>query len=305
MRKNKIVRVLIGPPASGKTTWTKQFLLRNRDWVSVNRDAFRFMFRDEPTPEPRVEDLITEMQAEAIVKALNKGLNVIVDNTNLRHKYLNEIIQLVQFKADVEFQIFDAPLHVCQKRDKERAKSVGDEVVNKMHNQYKNIIDSFGFENRSKRPSYEDRFIPLVQDQTLPQAVIFDIDGTIALMGRRSEYDWNKVDVDDPHDIVIEQIKLHQDKGRKILLVSGRDEEAREKTLYWLEYYNVYFDELLMRPKDDMRKDYIIKKEIFNNQIKDRYNVWAVYDDRLQVIKKAWFELGLFCFNVNQGMKDF
>jgi predicted kinase len=303
--KNKVVKILVGAPASGKTSWKLQFLLRNPDYVAVNRDDFRFMFRNQPTTEPRVEDLITELQDEVIVKALNKGLNVIVDNTNLRHKYITSIIELVQFKADVEFMIFDAPLKTLLERDSLRQKKVGEEVLTKMYKQYQNVIDSFPFHNRSKRFAYEDRFVPAVQDKSLPEAVIFDIDGTLAIMGKRSEYDWQRVDIDDPQDVVIEQIEFHKSKGRKILLVSGRDEVCRDKTEYWLNFYNIHFDELLMRPKDSRDKDYRVKKVLYNEQIKDRFHVWVVYDDRLQVIKKAWYELGLFCFNVNQGNKDF
>jgi hypothetical protein len=59
-----------------------------------------------------------------------------------------------------------------------------------------------------------------------------------------------------------------------------------------------------MRPENDYRKDTIIKKEIYENDIKNNYNVLSVYDDRLSVCE-AWHELGLFVFNVNQGMREF
>jgi hypothetical protein len=87
--------------------------------------------------------------------------------------------------------------------------------------------------------------------------------------------------------------------------VTGRDEVAREKTEYWLNFYNIYYDELFFRKKDDWRKDYIVKTEIFNNNIKDKYNVIACYDDRMQVIINCWYKIGIFCFTTNQGLKEF
>jgi hypothetical protein len=55
-----------------------------------------------------------------------------------------------------------------------------------------------------------------------------------------------------------------------------------------------------MRPKNDYRKDSLIKEEIYVNNIKNKYNVIAVYDDRDQVVKK-WRELGIKCFQVDYG----
>ena len=55
-----------------------------------------------------------------------------------------------------------------------------------------------------------------------------------------------------------------------------------------------------MRKKDDFRKDSIIKKEIFENEINPKYNVLFVYDDRNQVVK-TWRELGVKVFQVEEG----
>ena len=44
------------------------------------------------------------------------------------------------------------------------------------------------------------------------------------------------------------------------------------------------------KPENDYRKDNIIKKEIFDNYLKDVYNILFVYDDRNQVVN-MWREL--------------
>jgi hypothetical protein len=55
-----------------------------------------------------------------------------------------------------------------------------------------------------------------------------------------------------------------------------------------------------MRPANDFRKDSLIKKEIYENDIKGKYNVIMVYDDRNQVVD-VWRGLGLKCAQVEPG----
>ena len=208
MKKSPKVIICIGLSGSGKSTWTKEFLRKNSDYVAVNRDSFRFMFRDQPVTDLKVEDLITELQEDAITKALNKKLNIIVDNTNLKRKYIDAICKLVEFKADVEFRIFDTPLKTCIERDAVREKKVGEGVIQKQFKDYKNLIDSFVPQSIIKKPSHESRFIPTKHDKRLPEATLFDIDGTLSHMGKRDAFDWHRVDVDDPIHVMIEQVHL-------------------------------------------------------------------------------------------------
>lgn len=39
-----------------------------------------------------------------------------------------------------------------------------------------------------------------------------------------------------------------------------------------------------MRKTGDSRKDFLIKKEIYENELKDKYNILAIFDDRQQVV---------------------
>ena len=303
-KKNKKVIILVSPPAGGKTTYALNYLAKNQNTIRVNRDSYRFMLRDTPVTENKIEDLITDLSNDAIIKALNKNLDVIIDNTNLKLRYINDIIELVKFKADIEFIVLDCSLDKLLERDKNREKSVGEHVVKKMYKQYKDLVESYAFQNIKKRPEHEDRFVPLRQDFSLPHAVIFDVDGNLAQMKGRGPFDWHKVDNDDVIEVVAEQVKIHKSIGRKIIVVSGRDSVCRDKTIEWFNFYNIEFDELFMRPENNWDKDTTIKKKIFNEQIKDKYNVVSVFDDRISVCK-MWTELGLFCFCTNQGLKVF
>jgi predicted kinase len=86
----QIVKCLRGLPGSGKSTYAKR-LLTNPDWVRVNRDDLRAsVFGGAGVLSHTEENLITKMQRDIAAHALQSGLNVVVDDTNLRNKYLRE-----------------------------------------------------------------------------------------------------------------------------------------------------------------------------------------------------------------------
>lgn len=87
----------------------------------------------------------------------------------------------------------------------------------------------------------------------LPRAVLFDIDGTLAI---RDESDpnvrhfaaWDRVGEDLPNAAVIELAQMVAESGRyKLIVMSGRDEVCRRQTEMWLDAQGVAFDELHMR----------------------------------------------------------
>ncbi len=55
-----------------------------------------------------------------------------------------------------------------------------------------------------------------------------------------------------------------------------------------------------MRQEGDTRKDVLVKQEIYEREIKGRYNVLFVLDDRQQVVD-GWRALGLTVFQVAPG----
>lgn len=298
MEKELEVIINIGCPASGKSTWTNEFLSKNPNYVKVSRDDFRYMLRNQGFCEPKIEKMITELVNQTILTALSNKLNVIIDNTNLKVSIIRNFIKLVNDYADVNYRVFDVPYETLLERDSKRERKVGDEVLKRMWNDWTTLKDSFDFQpvKRNKKHTY----VTPNFNSELPDSVIFDVDGTVALMGNRSPFDWSKVDRDNLNQIVAEQIKFHKSLGRKIIILSGRDESCREMTIDWFNFYGVEFDLFLMRPKNNFEKDTVIKRRIYENEIKDKYNVLAWYDDRKQVISLV-NELGIFCFDVGQG----
>jgi predicted kinase/3-deoxy-D-manno-octulosonate 8-phosphate phosphatase KdsC-like HAD superfamily phosphatase len=296
------ILILVGIPASGKSTFAKEFIETNVDYVRINRDDIIKMLRNSPMLNSKGEELVTEIEYSIAENALAKRMNIIWDNTHLKMSYINSIIKRFNDRANISFKIFDIDLNEAIRRDSLRESKVGEEVIKRMYANYINLIKD---NELLDIPMNEyNKFLNISKNTELLDAVIFDIDGTLAFKGNRSHFDWNKVDIDHYSSIVGEHIEFHRSKGRKIILLTGRDSSSEEKTIKWLEDNNIYYDMLYFRNSGDQRKDFLIKKEIYDNYIKNNHNVHCVYDDRLQVVD-MWYDEGIFCFNVNQGNKKF
>jgi hypothetical protein len=149
-------------------------------------------------------------------------------------------------------------------------------------------------------------------DPNLLTTIDCDLDGTTSLLNGRSPYDASSCDRDPPNRPVVECIKgmyaylvsiapAAKKKDVKILFTSGREEKYREPTERFLaEHLPGIPYELHMRKTGDQRKDSIIKREMFDNEIRGKWNILFVLDDRNQVVDN-WREMGLHCFQVAPG----
>lgn len=290
-----------GIPASGKSTWAKKLLKENPNkWKRVNRDSIRYM-TEYKYWNPDNEPLVSDIMNAAIKSALNRGFNVIVDNTNLSAKYIKNLRKIAENIGDiiVEEKYFDISLPEALRRDKDRERKVGKDVLTKFYKTYinKNL-------KISKPIYYEPKNMAdkkLIQDKTLPKAIMVDIDGTLANMnGLRGPYDWDKVGLDKVNIPVAEVINQFYAAGYQILILTARDGLAKKETVKWLKRHKIPYDKLFIKPENDMRKDRINKLEMFNENIRDKYNILFVMDDRDQVVE-LWREIGLTCFQVAKG----
>lgn len=274
------VLLLKGLPASGKTTYAKELVAKG--WKRVNKDDLRAMLDDSVWSKSN-EKLVLNLRDLIIVEALSAGKNVVVDDTNLAPFHQDNIQKLIaSFNPVFEVKFFDTPLATCLERDAARDKPVGRKVINDMHEQYLASLPEL----------YEAK-------PDTPKAIIVDIDGTIAHGTGRSPYDWMKVGEDSVDKAVNNLVTLLAPTHR-ILMVSGRDSVCRATTVEWLNRHGIDWDQLFMRPEGDTRKDTLIKQEIFDREIRDKYDVQFVLDDRNSVVK-MWRDLGLKCLQVQEG----
>ena len=133
-----------------------------------------------------------------------------------------------------------------------------------------------------------------------PKAIICDIDGTLAIMGKRSPYDWKSVGIDTVKEDIANIVRTYHSLKNLVVIFSGREDSCREITEEWLEKNNIPYNLLLMRKAGDHRKDSIVKEEMYRTWIENDYDVMFVLDDRNQVVK-MWREIGLTCLQVAEG----
>ena len=128
-----------GLPASGKSTWAKQWVLEDPEHrVRINQDDIRLMLGKYWVPSR--EKLVQEIQFDAIIEALNREFDVVIDNTNLNNKVLDQFNRLIKTFEDYEIEykdFFDTPLSVCIERDKNRDLPVTEKVIRGFYNNYK------------------------------------------------------------------------------------------------------------------------------------------------------------------------
>lgn len=276
--------MLKGLPASGKSTYATELV--KEGWTRVNKDELRLLMHGGKWSRGNESEVITARD-DLIINALEKGKNVVVDDTNyaLVHEAHLHMIAL-EYKADFEVKEFDTDVEECIKRDLHRGeKAVGEQVIRKMWREYVAVPKT------------------LSPDYSLPNAVIFDIDGTLAIKSNRSPYDWEKVGEDTLNYPVASLLDILKDKGYKVLIFSGRDSVCRDTTKWWLASNGIDWEELYMRPEGDTRKDVEVKAE-FYEACKDRYNITFVVDDRPQVCR-YWHTQGLCLLKVGDPDLDF
>ena len=165
------------------------------------------------------------------------------------------------------------------------------------------------------------------------KCIICDIDGTVALMkGKRTPFEYHKAYEDEPNEIVIDVLKatvryyakmstmpihiIFTSARENVVFNSDNDDNKASRsyksnrftssfdlTEQWLDLYvgEENYDKLILRDKGDYRKDCYVKYDIYNNHIKDNWNIISVFDDRNQVVDMWRNGLRLQCFQVADG----
>jgi len=296
----KTVWIYKGLPASGKTTHAKEKVAKSNCAIKrVNKDDLRAML-DSGRHSGGNEKFVLDLRNNIIRMTLNRGKHIIIDDTNFNPIHEESIRKIAkEYNAEVKVKFFYITPEEAIKRDLQRPNSVGAKVIWDMYNTYL----------KPKEEVEKGREL-LVQDSKLPHAIICDLDGTLAIHQNRSPFEYDKCETDLVNETVRQLLYrydtgYYDEHGQDITLIflSGREDSCRDKTLKWLDKEALFIEDsdlLLMRKTGDHRKDCIIKKEIFDREIRDKYYIDFVLDDRNQVVQ-MWRDLGLICLQVADG----
>jgi predicted kinase len=296
----------VGLPGCGKSTWAKDFLKQHEGFEIVEKDLFRAqVFKDNNVKWSRENETkyIMPFWINKMEDLLKKGISIISSDCNLTKVNKNVLNELSKkYKAELIEQDFtNVPVEVCIDRDslRDKDKKVGPKKITKLYQDH--IISPIREKSKETQLNLMENYVKITE-----KTIICDIDGTVAIMGERSPFDWQSVDKDIPILPVIDTLKaLKKSLNAKLVFVSGRDEECKEKTIKWLnEVAKIEFEAIYMRKHRDFSPDYKVKEEIFYKHLKNNYNICMVFDDRPQVVK-IWRKLGFFVFDVNQSGVEF
>ena len=135
----------------------------------------------------------------------------------------------------------------------------------------------------------------------MKKAVICDLDKTLALFTHRGPFETEKCIDDCVNEPVREVVSLFYNNDYDIIIVSGRNQKYKDLSVQWLENNNIPFTDIFLRKDDDNRPDQIIKEEIYIENIKNKWNILFVLDDRDKVVDMWRNKLKLTCLQVNYG----
>ena len=152
-----------GIQGSGKTTWAKQWVLEDPEHrVRFNNDDIRNMLGKYWVPSR--EQLVSGLKVQFVRISMIMCYDIVIDNMNLNPKEVefyktfiethNQIVNKLDketklsFKDDckykLEFKDFFIPLQECIDRDSKRPNPIGEEVIRKTYEKYKDIIEVHG-----------------------------------------------------------------------------------------------------------------------------------------------------------------
>lgn len=290
----------VGIPASGKTSWAEEYC-KQTGAKNINRDDLRMRifelsdYRDYKFNKTN-EEHVTMEQRKIIKSYAEAGRDIVISDTNLnkgRNQQLTNFLESLGY--DVEEKLFPVDFFEAVKRDYNRRdrSPVGRAVIYRMYRAFMEYIEF-------------EKYVP---NTNKPPAYMFDVDGTIASMfdknGQRlrSPFEFDKVFGDSVIEPVVSVLK-ELDRKNRIIIISARDDSCQDDTIKWLIKNEIPFDHIVMRDTGDKRPDREAKLDLFNNYIRDDYNIKGVFDDRLSV-SLLWMDLGVPLFKVGDPILEF
>ena len=136
-----------GIQGSGKTTWAKQYCKEHPNTIRVNRDDIRQMFSQKWSKE--LEQIVIDTELRAIDNALYEEMDVVVDDVSNLNRYtvdkIWDIVRKYQQMRSISdygiiYQDLFTPLEECIERDSKRPNPIGEEVIRKTYERYKDIL---------------------------------------------------------------------------------------------------------------------------------------------------------------------
>lgn len=124
----KNLTVMVGLPGSGKTTWAYQNRVKG-DAICFSSDDYREKLTGDPSNQEK-NDLVFRTIYKQMETAMQQGINIVFDATNLTAKSRRKVLELsVKYEYEAEACIMCTPLEECEKRNARRPRQVPREII--------------------------------------------------------------------------------------------------------------------------------------------------------------------------------
>lgn len=144
--------LLVGIPGSGKSTLAKKLIARG--FLCLNADSIREALYGSAAEQGDPQQVFGVF-FKSLEEAMSKGLDIVVDNTNLNPKQRKPILdRAAKFDyKDVQLWLLDVPLDTCLERNRGRERSVPEDIVANMYMEL----------NRAGRPRREEGRLVIIR----------------------------------------------------------------------------------------------------------------------------------------------
>ena len=295
--------ILRGLPASGKSTTRRQLCEQHPGIAVASNDDISNTLGDGQDRSRKKGQQIAEIREKLIEDTLGRGNSIIVDNTHIWHATISRLREIAD-KHDastITIDLTDVPFEDCKARNSLRDghERVPDDVMDKMHNE----LERQRSRTKTSRPHQQRKYQGMTTISHTPglkDAVVCDLDGTLAIVGDRSVYDAKNCHVDQLNTTTWGAVRgwLHVHDNHELVLCTGRSEKDRAATETWLATHGISYTALIMRQNGDRRKDFETKRDLYETHIRPFWNVHLVWEDRQGVVD-MWRNLGIACHQVD------
>jgi predicted kinase len=136
--------MLVGIPGSGKSTYAEK--LANEFTMHISSDAIRKeIYGDESCQDDHSR--VFNLMHERTIEALKNGYDVVYDATNITRKSRASILKQLPVYVEKKCVIVWVPIEHCIKRDVERERTVGEEVIMTMLKRFEAPFYDEGFDD--------------------------------------------------------------------------------------------------------------------------------------------------------------
>lgn len=128
MPKELTMVIMVGAPASGKSTWDKDYAKKN-NFTYISTDEIRGEIgkgEDDQTASPAA----WAIARKRVLQALSIGKSVVIDATNINHKFRKGWTKIGrEYKVKIVAVVFEVPRVELLRRDSEREREVGANII--------------------------------------------------------------------------------------------------------------------------------------------------------------------------------